>query len=95
MYVAKMTFRYSRRFNLGDYQSLDLSIMPTVNIEEHDDLNEVSREVWAMCRANIEHAAAPIVQAGNGGTTRKELFLGLPLELTEKKELNHADNRTD
>lgn len=95
MYVAKITFKYGRKFNLGDYQNLDLSVMPTVHVEEHDDLNEVMHEIWAMCRTNIEHAAAPIVRAGNGGTTTKELFLGLPLELTEKKEIEHADNRID
>lgn len=91
MYVAKVTLKYSRKFNLGDYQSLDLSLMPTVNIEEHDDLDKVLREVWEMCRKNVEHAARPIVAAGNGGTTTKELFLGLPLELTERKEIEHAD----
>ena len=95
MYVAKVTLKYDRKFNLGDYQSLGLSIMPTINLEEHDDLDAVLKEVWEMCRKNIEHAARPIVAAGNGGVASQELFLGLPLELTERKEIEHADNRTD
>lgn len=89
MYVSKVTLKYSRKFNLGDYQNLDLSIMPTVNIEEHDDLDNVLQEVWEMCRKNIEHAASPIVRGD--GVTKQELFLGLPLELTERKEIEHAD----
>ncbi len=87
MYVSKITYKYSRKFNLDNYQNLDLSIMPTVNIEEHDDLNEVAREIWEMCRKNIQHAAEPIVK-GNSGVTSQEMFLGLPLELTERKEIN-------
>lgn len=90
MRVEKITFKYARKFNLGDYQSLDLSMMPTVIIDEGDDLNRVAREVWEWCRANIKHAAAPIV-SGKSGVTSEELFLGLPVELFEEKEIEHAD----
>ena len=90
MIIDKFTVKYARKFNLGDYQSLDLSIMPTVQLEMGDDLDAVLKEVWEMCRKNIEHAARPIV-AGKSDVTSQELFLGLPLEMTERKEIKHAD----
>ena len=90
MIVRKITFKYGRRFNLGDFNSLELDVMPTVELEPDDDLDAVLKEVWEMCRKNIEHAARPIV-AGKSDVTSQELFLGLPLEMTERKEIEHAD----
>ena len=90
MIVRKITFKYGRRFNLGDFNSLELDVMPTVELEPDDDLDAVLKEVWEMCRKNIEHAARPIV-AGKSDVTSQELFLGLPLEMTERKEIKHAD----
>ena len=91
MRVEKITFKYARKINLGDFSSLTLDIMPTVILEDDDDLDTVLREVWQMCRTNVEYAARPIVAKSNGGVTTKELFLGLPLERTEKKEIEHAN----
>lgn len=90
MKVEKITFKYARKFNLGDFNSLSLDMMPTVIIDEGDDLDRVAREVWEWCRANIKHAAAPIV-SGKNGVTSEKLFLGLPIELLEEKEMEHAD----
>lgn len=86
MKIEKITFKYGRKFNLGDFNSLDLDMMPTVILDEGDNLDTVARQVWAWCRENIRHAADPIVN-GKSGVTSQELFLGLPIELTEKKEI--------
>jgi len=92
MKVEKVTFKYDRKINLGNYSSIDLSLMPTVIIEEGDDLDAVCRDVWAMCRANVEHAAQPIVTGYKVGTqhgiTVQELFLGLPVETAEIEKEN-------
>jgi len=93
--IEKATFKYERKFNLGDFNSLALSVMPTVVIEDGDDINEVMKGVWEMCRKNIQHAAEPIVRSGNGGVTKQELFLGLPIEesLTiEEVQYKEGDN---
>ena len=83
-YVNKITFHYQRTINLGDYNNLRLSLMPTIQLDAEDDLDTVSKEVWAMCRASVSHAAAPIVAGYNvgdlHGITEEELFLGLPVE---------------
>jgi hypothetical protein len=83
--VEKITFKYERRFNLGDFNSLTLDIMPTLVLEPGDDLDQIMRETWEMCRKNIEHAARPIMR-GKNGVTKQELFLGLPLEREEKEQ---------
>lgn len=82
--VEKVTVKYSRKINLGDYNQIDLSIMPTVIPEPGDDLDDVLRRVWQMCRDNVQHAARPIVDGygvGNQhGITAEELLLGLKVE---------------
>ena len=88
MYIQKMTLGYTRTVNLGDYNSIKLSMMPTVTIEDGDDIDQVLRDVWAMCRANVEHAAGPIVTGYNvgelHGLTTEELFLGIPIDSTQE-----------
>lgn len=86
MRVEKITFKYARKFNLGDFNSLSLDIMPTVVLDDDDDIDDAAKKIWAWCRANIKHAAAPIVN-GKSGVTSQELFLGLPVELFEEKEI--------
>ena len=93
MYIQKMTLGYTRTVNLGDYNSIKLSMMPTVTIEDGDDIDKVLRDVWAMCRANVEHAAGPIVTGYHvgelHGLTVEELFLGIPVDT--KGENTDAD----
>ena len=90
MHIEKITLKYERKFNLGDWNSLVLDVMPTVHLDPDDDLDQVMREMWEWCRMNIRHAAEPIT-TGKNGVTAQALFLGLPLELVEKKEIEHAD----
>ena len=82
--VEKATLNYTRTINLGDYNQIKLSVMPTIHFEEGDDVAEVLRTTWAACRANVEHAAQPIVagyKVGDlHGITTEELFLGIPIE---------------
>ena len=83
-YVEKITVSYARTINLGDYNQIKFSVMPTVHLGVDDDVDAVLREVWASCRRNIEHAAAPIVKGykmcETHGITEQELFLGIPIE---------------
>ena len=97
-YVKKMTLMYKRKVNLGNYNSIELSIMPTIQLQGDEDVDEVLREVWASCRRNVEHAAQPIVDGyGVGdlhGITEEELFLGIPIEDVGVKQEGVADNES-
>ena len=97
-YVQKMTVMYKRKINLGDWNSIELSMMPTITLQGDEDIDEVLREVWASCRRNVEHAAAPIVEGyGVGdlhGITEEELFLGIPIEDVGVKQEGVADNES-
>jgi len=97
MYMTKVTIKYSRKINLGNYSSIDLSMMPTITFDADDDIDGILHEAWAMCRANIEHAAAPILEGYKvgelHGITEQELFLGLPIETMEVVE--NADQESD
>ena len=83
-YVQKMTLQYQRTINLGNYNQIKLSMMPTITLQGDKDVDAVLRETWAACRKNVEHAAAPIVagyKVGDvHGITTEELFLGIPIE---------------
>lgn len=87
MHVEKITISYTRTINLGDYNQIKLSMMPTVYLNDGDDEGEILASLWQMCRANIEHAAKPIIDGYRvgeiHGITQDELFLGVPIETME------------
>lgn len=104
-YVQKVTVSYGRTINLGDYNQIKFSIMPTIVFNEPgEDIDTVLKEVWAACRANVEHAAQPIVEGykvgDKHGITTEELFLGIPIEtvvvaVEEEEEKEDADQGPD
>jgi len=93
-YIDKVTIGYTRTVNLGDYNSIKLSMMPTIHLEDGDDIDEVLAGAWAMCRANVEHAAGPIVEGYSvgelHGLTTQELFLGIPVDTKESTNADHG-----
>jgi len=96
MYIEKITVNYTRTINLGNYNQIKLSMMPTVHLDVDDDEADVLAAIWSMCRSNVEHAAQPIVGGYNvgdiHGITEEELFLGLPVETMEE---TNADQELD
>jgi len=91
METRKITLSMSRKINLGDYNQLEISIMPTIEIGSDDDLDVILRAAWKMCRANIEHAARPIL-AGykigqKHGLTEQEVSLGIAEYIEERMEI--------
>lgn len=99
MYIQKITVGYIRTINLGDYNQIKLSLMPTVHLDPDDDEADVLEAIWKMCRANVEHAAQPIVagyKIGDvHGITQEELFLGLPIEDMTTEVNSDADQEPD
>lgn len=99
MYVQKFTLNYTRTINLGNYSQIKLSLMPTVHLDAGDDEAEVLEAVWEMCRANIEHAAQPIVKGYKvgdiHGISQEELFLGLPIETVIIEEDDNANQESN
>lgn len=90
MHIQKMTLNYTRTINLGNYNQIKLSLMPTVHLNPDDNEADVLKAVWDMCRANVKHAAQPIVKGYKvgdvHGITQEELFLGLPIEEVSMEE---------
>ena len=100
-YIDKMTVSYQRTINLGNYNQIKMSMMPTIHFQAGDDVDSVLKEVWSGCRRNVEHAAQPIVAGykvgDQHGITTEELFLGIPIEsmTIQEQEEENADQELD
>lgn len=79
MKLDKVTISYSRKINLGDFNSADFSCMLTAHIEPGDDTDKVMRDLWTMARANIRAVATDVTKK-DGGVTYRQTFMGLPIE---------------
>lgn len=74
MDVKTISVTYGRKFNLGNYQSAEISMSAWADVEPGENLDTAHRQLWEMCKANVRAQAMPLIKEGSGG----EVFLGLP-----------------
>lgn len=53
--VKTVSVKYSRKLNLGNYESADLECSVWVDIDEGDDLDAVMHALWAMAKTNVKN----------------------------------------
>lgn len=91
--LARATINYQRKINLGDYSSVDLSCMLTMDFEDGDDTSQVMEDMWEMARNNVKKAAVPFLDKVKA--TENQIFLGLPAELREKIKQQEDQHSAD
>lgn len=57
---------YGRRINLGDYNNAHLECELTAELDETDDPEAVSRQLWDSAREQVRAQAVPLVQKSRG-----------------------------
>ncbi len=76
--LKTVSVTYGRKFNLGDFNSLELACTLWADVDPDEDLDQAMHSLWEMARTNVRAAAEPVIS--RGAATRREVFLGLPRE---------------
>ena len=95
MNVTTISVTYSRKFNLGDYNSAQIEYTCWAQLEPGDFLSECNSELWEMAKANVRAQALPLLKTEQAAMAEiKKIFLGLPMdEKFEKAAEAKLDNQ--
>lgn len=86
MKLKSIGVEYSRKLNLGDFNSAHVSIKLFADLDEDESEDQVVRALWEMAKANVKAQLAPLTTKIKAEV--QELYLGLPVEVREQLEDN-------
>ena len=85
MRVKSVSVTYSRKINLGDFNSAEASATVWVQLEPYEQIGEnldfAMRDMWQMLENNVKQKLAPLAKPRDETvvTETKKLFLGIPV----------------
>jgi hypothetical protein len=70
MKITTVSISYSRKFNLGSYESLDLCCSLWAQIEEEEEADGVVQYLYLQAKASVKNAAMPVLKASGYQTNK-------------------------
>lgn len=71
---------YRRKFNLGNYESLELSISLYAKVDPDEDAEAVAEFLWHQAKASVKAQANPVLKSVNYKAQMQHKVGGLPVE---------------
>lgn len=65
MQVTTVGIEYKRKFNLGNWESLELGITLYSKVDPDEDAEGVAQLLWQQAKASVKEQAAPVLKAVN------------------------------
>ncbi|BAY95265.1 MULTISPECIES: hypothetical protein [unclassified Tolypothrix] len=62
MDIKTIAVTYHRKFNLGDYESLELGCSLWAQIDPEEDAEGVTQFLYQQAKASVKEAARPVIQ---------------------------------
>ncbi|WP_026730794.1 hypothetical protein [Fischerella sp. PCC 9605] len=63
MKITTVSISYSRKFNLGAYESLDLGCSLWAQVDEDEDADRVAEFLYLQAKESVKQAATPVLKA--------------------------------
>jgi hypothetical protein len=63
MKIGTVSVSYSRKFNLGNYESLELGCSLWAQVEDEEDAEGVVQFLYHQAKAAVKEAAMPVIKA--------------------------------
>lgn len=63
MKISTVSISYSRKFNLGQFESLELGCSLWAQVEEEEDAEGVVQFLYHQAKASVKSAAMPVIKA--------------------------------
>lgn len=65
MQITTVGIEYKRKFNLGNWESLELSISLYSKVDPDEDAEGVAQLLWEQAKASVKAQAAPVLKSVN------------------------------
>jgi hypothetical protein len=63
MKISTVSISYSRKFNLGQFESIDVGCSLWAQVEEEEDADGVVQFLYHQAKASVKEAAMPVIKA--------------------------------
>jgi hypothetical protein len=70
MKIGTVSISYSRKFNLGNYESIELGCSLWAQVEEEEDASGVVQFLYHQAKAAVKEAAMPVIKANEFQITK-------------------------
>lgn len=77
---------YRRKFNLGNYESLELSISLYAKVDLDEDPDAVVEFLWNQAKESVNTQAAPVLESANYKAQKQHKIGGMIVEDGDLKE---------
>ena len=65
MQITTVSVGYRRKFNLGNFESLDLEINLYAKVDPDEDSEAVTELLWQQAKASVKAQAVPVLNGVN------------------------------
>lgn len=65
MHITTVSVEYRRKFNLGNFESLDLGVSLYAKVDPDEDPDAVTDFLWQQAKASVKAQAAPVLKGVN------------------------------
>lgn len=72
MKFTTVSVSYSRKFNLGDYESLELACSFWAQVEDGEDADGITQFLYQQAKTSVKQAAMPVLKASEFQITKAE-----------------------
>ena len=65
MHITTVSVEYRRKFNLGNYESLELGVSLYAKVDPDEDSEAVAELLWQQAKASVKAQANPVLKGVN------------------------------
>ncbi|WP_026735970.1 hypothetical protein [Fischerella sp. PCC 9605] len=89
MKTTTVSISYSRKFNLGDYESIELGCSLWAQVDEDEDSERVTEFLYLQAKQAVKEAAMPVIKASEYQQIKvkqQKRFMNEPIEEIESED---------
>ncbi len=89
MKTTTVSISYSRKFNLGNYESIELGCSLWAQVDEDEDPEAVTQFLYLQAKQAVKQAAMPVIKSSQYQQTivkQQKRFMNQPIEEIEQEE---------
>ena len=80
MRVRTVCCTYTKRFNIGNYESVEFSVLQTADLEQEDDERGTALLLLEEAKRIVHQAAKDDLSVSDSPSAKKHLFMGKEIE---------------
>jgi hypothetical protein len=74
MKFTTVSVSYSRKFNLGDYESLELGCSLWAQVEDGEDADGITQFLYQQAKTSVKEAAIPVIKASTHQMSKAKMY---------------------